>query len=868
MVSAGRGVWVIMALFSLLLVPSSFSAVFEIGDYSIENPQITLTYTKEVRLDLENSLLRNLDSGEEYDLIISGDPSAYARTFSIRTESALTAGNHVLVLASIDKISGISSVDTATFRIIGMQILLSDPPFGFGQEFPFSLTLETVKQDGSPAQATCEYSAIGWDSPMTSITSSLSSMHAIPEISHNGYLYVACEESTGRMTLKRFIVGVDSTPPSIEVVATPQRVLDPRTKTTVLTIETDDNATCTIDGEPIDGDPSDISSYREIREHQIFYNDIFDTDPHVFEYELSCTNLAGLSKEASVVVEVNFGGSADINVLAPPPITTNSTFALVVQPTFDASTCSVGTSPMVKTGDRFSLQYTSLPDGKYNFTIFCNGVREATRTYVVRVDKTMPTMQSLNATDTSCDDRYVESSFFATDANGSGVVAYGFRLRQGTTMIREGSVTQPGVKVRLPLNTAGILTWEVWPTDGAGNNGSARTLDAACTISDDTIPGGGSGTTPTSRCGNNLVEAGESCDGTSLAGLTCSRLGFSGGSLSCSSSCSLVTTACTGGGVVPPICGDGAVSPGEHCDGTLLSPSVCTAFGFTSGAIRCTSACKFDTNLCTRTGTNATPPPSDRCTSDLQCENGRRCDILSGACIERSAPACTSTAECEIGETCDLFSGLCIADTSTGLRCSTSFECNIGQDCVSGSCQDAIEKGGSNNPVIVPTETGSAGFNWLAWLLIVLGVLLMGGAGYFLWIQNDAKKHPRSTSSLPVGPRTQPFLSGRPSGTTGASTLQRSTPTMPSQQPLSSPQGSIPRPSRLQSKAEARNALFNAFESKKPAENFTEKSTKNSSSSTKSTPAVKTPFAPSPKKKKSRSGSDDSVFDDLERLGK
>lgn len=46
-------------------------------------------------------------------------------------------------------------------------------------------------------------------------------------------------------------------------------------------------------------------------------------------------------------------------------------------------------------------------------------------------------------------------------------------------------------------------------------------------------------------CGNNIKETGESCDGTDLDSKSCSNLGFTGGSLSCSSSCSFVTNSCT-----------------------------------------------------------------------------------------------------------------------------------------------------------------------------------------------------------------------------------------------------------------------------------------------------------------------------------
>jgi hypothetical protein len=45
-------------------------------------------------------------------------------------------------------------------------------------------------------------------------------------------------------------------------------------------------------------------------------------------------------------------------------------------------------------------------------------------------------------------------------------------------------------------------------------------------------------------CGNEIIEAPEQCDGSNLGGSSCKLVGFSSGSLSCSSVCTLVTTSC------------------------------------------------------------------------------------------------------------------------------------------------------------------------------------------------------------------------------------------------------------------------------------------------------------------------------------
>lgn len=71
----------------------------------------------------------------------------------------------------------------------------------------------------------------------------------------------------------------------------------------------------------------------------------------------------------------------------------------------------------------------------------------------------------------------------------------------------------------------------------------------------------GTPSTCSAVCGDGMILGGEACDGSNLGGRTCTSLGFTGGTLSCSSTCTLVTTACT-----TTTCGNGTVDVGEECD--------------------------------------------------------------------------------------------------------------------------------------------------------------------------------------------------------------------------------------------------------------------------------------------------------------
>ncbi len=51
-----------------------------------------------------------------------------------------------------------------------------------------------------------------------------------------------------------------------------------------------------------------------------------------------------------------------------------------------------------------------------------------------------------------------------------------------------------------------------------------------------------------------------------------------------------------------PGCGDGIIAGGEQCDGANLGGASCSSLGFSSGTLSCTSACTFNTSQCVSSG--------------------------------------------------------------------------------------------------------------------------------------------------------------------------------------------------------------------------------------------------------------------------
>jgi hypothetical protein len=56
------------------------------------------------------------------------------------------------------------------------------------------------------------------------------------------------------------------------------------------------------------------------------------------------------------------------------------------------------------------------------------------------------------------------------------------------------------------------------------------------------------------------------------------------------------------GASLPYLCGDGFKDPGESCDGSDLNSATCVSQGFASGSLSCSSTCTFVTTSCASSG--------------------------------------------------------------------------------------------------------------------------------------------------------------------------------------------------------------------------------------------------------------------------
>lgn len=143
-------------------------------------------------------------------------------------------------------------------------------------------------------------------------------------------------------------------------------------------------------------------------------------------------------------------------------------------------------------------------------------------------------------------------------------------------------------------------------------------------------------TSPT--CGDGIIEAGETCDGSNFGTMDSSTGctlfdSFTGGTLSCNppgsaNECQINTSLCTGG--VPGTCGDGVVNAGETCDGSdwgqIKGCGDFDSFLANNGQLTCGSNCIFNTSQCVNSANNVGTCYYTSDTTDT-CQDDNRLDV-------------------------------------------------------------------------------------------------------------------------------------------------------------------------------------------------------------------------------------------------
>ena len=185
----------------------------------------------------------------------------------------------------------------------------------------------------------------------------------------------------------------------------------------------------------------------------------------------------------------------------------------------------------------------------------------------------------------------------------------------------------PRLRVTFPVRTALLLTPLLLSACGDPDTSGSTTTSSQ--------GGGGSSTTTTTTS-----SAG---GGGSGAGGTGGVTGGTGGATGGTGGTGGATTggSAGAGGTTNPLCGNGAIDPGEDCDGADLGDATCVSIGYPGGSLGCNATCHFDTGACS---------DSDFCADGIDNNANGKVDCEELDCAEECASACFAPVAMADGE--------------------------------------------------------------------------------------------------------------------------------------------------------------------------------------------------------------------------
>ena len=248
-------------------------------------------------------------------------------------------------------------------------------------------------------------------------------------------------------------------------------------------------------------------------------------------------------------------------------------------------------------------------------------------------------------------------------------------------------------------------------------------------------------------CGDNLINGNEECDGSNYAGKTCNSLGFDGGTLSCSSDCKLVSSACYK-------CGDGYVNPGEQCDSGSNNGRVCIP-GYDDDCTYCDNSCRAVLVEGPSCGDNKIAPQEncETCSVDVGCNSNEICELSSPRANSKGCATYCGNNICESreGETPDncpkdcerpikCGDGRCEGDEGCS-SCVQDCGCSKGYDCINGECE--LNVGVIQSTVkeeIERQDIGKGKLRTIYFIIAIGGVLITGVVKVVFWHKKRKKK--------------------------------------------------------------------------------------------------------------------------------
>jgi hypothetical protein len=342
-------------------------------------------------------------------------------------------------------------------------------------------------------------------------------------------LSVICKEPSGRYSYNQIMVGVDKTPPVIDISTDYSPVVDYDQRRTNMTIKTDDLSACIIkkvyvpnydtqskitemNNMPfiIRNESFDFTAYNEFVKNYaelLIYNSL--PTPHNYTYNITCTNLANLKSSKLYVVNVALINVQNFEFYSPSSGYIN-TKTILVNGSVSRGGTGVTCNATLNTSDRMTQMtrggiynglvtfHTSLTvprDGTYTVYVTCTYMYGAYNSRTVTIDSTPPTVPNVTGGETTCSLENLEITALSKD-NVSGIYRYYYNITvsEAQKEYLTGRSSSGSFTINIDdLEEGKSYVMRVWAEDNAGNIGGVasktiKVTNSSAIICDKTPP--------------------------------------------------------------------------------------------------------------------------------------------------------------------------------------------------------------------------------------------------------------------------------------------------------------------------------------------------------------------------------------------
>ncbi len=688
-------------------------------------------------------------------------------------------------------------------------------------------------------------------------------LHAVTAFTSSFEPFIVwCGSQSHGEILKQFLLGVETTAPSFTIAIVPGIVGDPANMNVNMTVASDQNVHCVAVGDGmtvdfasrynLDGD--DAGAYLRASWTALTFGERPSTKV-VKQFTVTCTNRAGLSSVRTANVTIDLVYPPTLTLASPERYTRLTSPLFGVKATrngvdLESATCFLndGAKTPLTSKDRivYTQQLSGLTDGNYSKDVSCviAGGEEVRKTILFTVDTKAPPAFTLTAPQFVCglEKLWANTTISNETEPEPNMAGYNYTLLPvvGTTPLENGvkftAFMNTTITARLNTTPGKEYKWRVFAFDAAANKGMdvtalTKAIEANDTRCDrvpprltvkntttlagtvisvacnDTTPG-----LPSSGCSPTFTYT-LVAENTSASACTYETPGNYAQSITVYRTSGFCYEGLDNNGNVAKgfklITTTGNAEPANvHCTNTLqdvLLGETGVDCGGECPGCPAGAACVKDADCASRYCN-----PSTGTCEDVLCTDGARngyetdvdCggSMCTGCGLEK---ACNGNADCA-SRYCDPHSKTCAEEVFAG-ACESDADCTgYLETCLDGICQ---RESRPDDPDDDDEDDESSGPSLLALLLFGLGLLLMGGSGYWLYTLHEEKHRERTEDARQA---SQPVYESRPQE---LSSEQRLALLRQRQAQLDAiRQREEAAKQRLATKAGARQGLFDAFE--------------------------------------------------------